>query len=88
MGRATITCFVMFVLLFLVGYLSSQKPKISIDNECAKFMLLKGRYRSWSICYSDGLRLNPDGTTTNLWRWPTFHHVDVRDVAPPRRVDP
>lgn len=67
------------MVLFLVGYCLTQQPKVSVNSEFAKLMLLRGGYRSWTIYYSDGLVLNPDGTTTNLWRFPHFAHVDVRN---------
>jgi hypothetical protein len=65
-------------VVLLLAYCLTQHPKIAVNSEYAKLMLLRGGYRSWTIYWSDGLRLNPDGTTTNLWRWPTFAHADVR----------
>jgi len=68
------------LVICVTAYILTQQPKISVNSECAKFMLLKGGYRSWTVYYSDGLLLNTDGTTTNLWRWPTFAYFDFRKI--------
>lgn len=35
-------------------YIASQKPKLSLDPQQFGLMLLKGRYRSWLLSFSDG----------------------------------
>jgi hypothetical protein len=64
---------IVFVIWFFAG-----DGHISINSEHTKIYLLKGGYRSWTIQYSHGHQLQPDGTWKNLWKWPTFHHADIR----------
>ena len=86
--KIIIGIFAIFALLGgWIGYLYSQQPKISINHEYAKFILLKGNYRSWTISYSDGLQYDGENWK-NLWRWPQFHHVDVRAYQGAKIVAP
>ena len=60
-----------------VGYFIKEQGRFSITNERIGFMLLKGRYRSWWINYSNGLMW--DGAKwKNLWRFPRYSHLDMK----------
>ena len=65
---------------FIFIWFHKKDGRISINSEYAKLYLLNEGYRSWTISYSHGHQIQSDGTFKNLWKWPTFHHVDVRKL--------
>jgi len=75
---ALMSLLVFIVTTFVWTYFFKENGRISINSEYAKLYLLKGGYRSWTISYNHGRQFQLDGTWRNLWKWPTFHHVDVR----------
>ena len=64
------------LIILSAVYFISQDGHVRVNNQRAGFFLLKGGYRSWWISYSDGIMLR-DNEQVNLWRWPSFEHVDV-----------
>lgn len=55
--------------------------KFIINREFIKLISLRRGYESWTISYSDGLRMLPDGSTQSLWRRPQFRHVKIDAAA-------
>lgn len=73
----------------LMSYVGTQKPRLSLNSEQFGLMLLRGGYRSWFLRFSDGT--TPDGKSVVIdekagtmrfgyrW-WPTYSHVDIRKL--------
>lgn len=88
--RNRILLSVLTVLLCWIGYLASQKPKISVNRQHAKLMLLKGGYRAWTLTFCDGetiidgrwqsVVITTNGVRAGYYRWPRYSHVDVRKM--------
>lgn len=70
--------FLLFVAVFI--YFKFQDGRIVVNSEHSKVILLKGGYRTWTIQYSHGRQLRPDGTWKNLWHSPYFYYLDVRKL--------
>lgn len=75
------------------AYIASQEPKLSLNAQQFGLVLLKGRYRSWFLSFSDGqsldrrsvvfTKVDPEGRAL-AWRygyriWPRYSHLDMAD---------
>lgn len=83
---------VMVTAVLVVGmmsYVGTQKPRLSWNSEQFGLILLKGGYRSWFLRFSDGHTVDGrsvviderKGTMRYGYRWwPTYSHVDIRKL--------
>ena len=65
------------LLIFDLFYFYKVGYKLSINSEYIKVYNVQGGYRSWTMLYSHGCTIK-NNRMVNLWKWPSFHHVDVR----------
>jgi len=67
---------ILFSVIIPVSYFLGYRG--SINCEWIKIYNTHGGYRSWTVCYSHGQTWDAQGNRINLWKWPSFHHCDVR----------
>lgn len=87
-----ISALLVLILSAPLVYILSQQPKLSLNSQQFGLMLLKGRYRSWFLSWSDGFYfddkgrrqsvvIGPDGAFRDGYRIvPRLSHMDMRDV--------
>lgn len=55
--------------------------KLGINTEWVKIYNWDGEYyRSYTMLYSHGHTWDAEGKWINLWKWPSFHHLDTRNL--------
>ena len=80
MKKSLVLFLFLFALFILPLQFHSQGYQIAINSEWAKVYNTEGGYRSWTISYSHGRTWNKNKEMINLWKWPSFHHCDVRPL--------